>query len=67
MGLATIASVEAPFIALFVLMHQKRETNVEELRGEVELQVALHTEREVTMLLRLVAELASLVRGRGRL
>lgn len=55
--LATVASVEAPFLALLVLMHQQREQRINELREETSLQVALHIERETTMLLRLIREL----------
>ena len=55
--LATIASLEAPFIALMVLMHQQRDQRISELREETHLQVSLHVEREITMALRLLDEL----------
>lgn len=55
--LATVASVEAPFIALLVLMHQERESRIEELREETHLQVALHAEREISVALRLLREI----------
>jgi uncharacterized membrane protein len=55
--LATIASVEAPFIALLVLMRQQRDSHIEELREEIDLQVSLHLERQSTVLLRLVDEI----------
>ena len=55
--LATIASVEAPFIALLVLMHQQRSQRVSELREETHLQVSLHVEREVSMALRQLEKL----------
>ena len=54
--LATIASVEAPFIALLILMHQQRNQHVSELREETHLQVSLHMEREVSWVLHLLAE-----------
>ena len=57
MFLATIASVEAPFIALLVLMHQQRDQRVSELRGETHLQVSLHTERKVSVALHLLETL----------
>jgi uncharacterized membrane protein len=57
MLLATIASVEAPLLAVVILTHQRRETRVDEVRGELELQVALQVERETTAILRLVADL----------
>lgn len=52
--LATIASVEAPFITLLVLMAQRRQRRLDELRDELSFQVALHNEREVTDALRLL-------------
>ncbi|MDQ2696987.1 MAG: DUF1003 domain-containing protein [Pseudomonadota bacterium] len=55
--LATIASVEAPFIALLVLMRQWRDSRIDELRDEIGLQVALHVERQTTMVLRLLDEM----------
>ena len=55
--LATIASVEAPFIALLVLMRQHRDERVAELREEVDLQVSLHLERELTAGLRMLREI----------
>lgn len=57
MLLATIASAEAPFIALLVLMRQQRDQYVSELRDEVALQVELHMEREATTLLRMVDQI----------
>lgn len=55
--LATIASAEAPLLAVLILMRQERDRRIAELREEVNLQVSLHVEREVTMLLRLLNEL----------
>lgn len=57
MLLATIASALAPFVSLMVLMRQHRDARIAELREEVQLQVALHVEREVTCLVRMVDEL----------
>jgi len=54
--LATIASAEAPFITLLILMRQRRESRIAELREEMHLQLSLHIEREVTMALRLLRE-----------
>lgn len=56
--LATIASVEAPFIALLVLMRQEHDRRIAELREETALQVDLHTEREASAQLRLLAAVA---------
>ena len=55
--LATIASAEAPFIALLVLMRQQRDSHIEELREEINLQVSLHLERQSTTILRLIDEI----------
>lgn len=55
--LAGVASVQALFIGLLILMYEERSARVEEVREETELQVALHTEREATKLLRMVAEI----------
>jgi uncharacterized membrane protein len=57
-GLLTmIVSLEAIFLAIFVLMTQAREAETAELREEVTLQVLLRTEEEVTKSLQLVAGL----------
>ena len=57
-GLLTmIVSLEAIFLSIFVLMAQKRESAVAELREEMSLQVVLRLEEEVTKTLQLVAGL----------
>ncbi|MDF2773771.1 MAG: hypothetical protein K0S86_3268 [Geminicoccaceae bacterium] len=59
-GLLTmIVSLEAIFLAIFVLMAQSRESTVAELREEVSLQVVLRMEEEVTKTLQLVAGMYS--------
>lgn len=55
--LATVTSAEAPFIALLVLMSQRRDSRIDELREEIALQVSLHVERQTTMTLRLLDEI----------
>jgi uncharacterized membrane protein len=55
--LATVASVEAPFLSLLILIHHRRETRINELRDEVDLQVVLQMERETTAILRMVEDL----------
>lgn len=55
--LATIASAEAPFVALLVLMWQQRDRRINEVREEVSLQVSLHVERENTVILRMLREM----------
>ena len=57
-GLMTmIVSLEAIFLSIFVLMAQKREAAIAELREELGLQVNLRVEQEVTKALQLVAGL----------
>ena len=57
-GLLTlVVSLEAIFLAIFVLMAQVRESSIAELREEVALQVNLRTEAEVTKVLQLLAGL----------
>jgi uncharacterized membrane protein len=57
-GLLTmIVSLEAIFLSIFVLLAQKRESAIAELREELALQVNLRMEEEVTKTLQLVAGL----------
>jgi uncharacterized membrane protein len=57
-GLLTmIVSLEAIFLSIFVLMAQKRESAIAELREELMLQVNIRMEEEVTKTLQLVAGL----------
>lgn len=57
-GLLTmVVSLEAIFLSIFVLLAQKREAAIAELREELSLQVQLWTEREVTKTLQLVTGL----------
>ena len=57
-GLLTmIVSLEAIFLSIFVLMSQKRESAIAELREELSLQVNVRIEEEVTKTLQLVAGL----------
>lgn len=55
--MTTIVSLEAIFLSIFVLMSQKRESAIAELREELGLQVSLRVEQEVTKALQLVAGL----------
>ncbi len=55
--MTTIVSLEAIFLSIFVLMAQKREAAIAELREELGLQVSLRVEQEVTKSLQLVAGL----------
>jgi uncharacterized membrane protein len=57
-GLLTlVVSLEAIFLSLFILMAQKRESAIGELREELGLQVNLRIEEEVTKTLQLVTGL----------
>lgn len=57
-GLLTmIVSLEAIFLSIFVLMAQKRESAIAELREELALQVNLRIEEEITKTLQLVSGL----------
>jgi uncharacterized membrane protein len=57
-ALAIIASVEAIFLSTFVLISQNRMNAQADKRAELDLQVSLLTEHEVTSLIKLVKEIA---------
>lgn len=56
--LATWASVEAIFLSTFVLISQNRAAAAAERRANLDLQVSLLAEHEVTQLIRLTAAIA---------
>jgi uncharacterized membrane protein len=56
--LTMVVSLEAIFLSIFVLIAQNRSAKVDELRAEVDLQVNMIAESELTKLLQLVAKLA---------
>lgn len=56
--LATFASVEAIFITTFVLVTQNRMSAAADKRADLDLQISLLGEHEVTRLVRLVARMA---------
>jgi uncharacterized membrane protein len=59
-GLLTlVVSLEAIFLSIFLLLGQRRESGIAELREEVTLQVTLRVEEEVTKSLQLMAGLYS--------
>lgn len=59
-GLLTlVVSLEAIFLSIFVLLGQRRESAIAELREEITLQVTLRVEEEVTKSLQLIAGLYS--------
>ena len=55
--LTTIVSLEAIFLTLFVLASENRLTQDAERRGQLDLQVNLLAEQEMTMVLRMLKEL----------
>lgn len=56
--LASVASVEALFLATFVLITQKRMAALAAKRAELDLQISLLAEHEITRLLTLVTAMA---------
>lgn len=56
-GLGTIASVEAIFLSTFVLIRQNRMNKLADKRANLDLQVSLLAEHEITRLLKLVSEI----------
>jgi uncharacterized membrane protein len=56
--LAMVASVEAIFISTFVLISQNRMSRRDDDRADLDLQICLLTEHEVTRLVTLVAAIA---------
>ena len=57
--LAMIASVEAIFLSTFILITQNRMAAAADRRAELDLQVSLLAEAEITKLVELVSEIAS--------
>jgi uncharacterized membrane protein len=55
--LITTVSLEAIILATVVLISQNRESQISTLRDELQLQVELITEREITKILKLLNEL----------
>jgi uncharacterized membrane protein len=56
--LAMVASVEAIFLSTFVLISQNRMSALAEQRAELDLQISLLSEHEVTRLITLVTAMA---------
>jgi uncharacterized membrane protein len=57
--LATFASVEAIFISTFVLVTQNRMAAAADRRADLDLQISLLAEHEITRVVRLVDEIAA--------
>ncbi len=56
--LATVASVEAIFISTFILIAQNRAAEMADRRADLDLQISLLAEHEVTQLIRLTTRIA---------
>ncbi|CAA9502400.1 MAG: protein of unknown function DUF1003 [uncultured Sphingomonas sp.] len=56
--LATVASVEAIFLSTFILISQNRAAAAADRRADLDLQISLLSEHEVTRLIELVARIA---------
>jgi uncharacterized membrane protein len=56
--LGTVTSIEAIFLATFVLIAQNRMSEQADLRNQLDLQVSLLAEHEVTHVLRIVAAIS---------
>lgn len=56
--LAMIASVEAIFLSTFILITQNRMARAAERRAELDVQISLLAEAEITKLVELVSEIA---------
>ena len=56
--LASVASVEALFLATFVLITQKRMAALADKRAELSLQISLLSEHEITRLITLITAMA---------
>lgn len=58
-GLATVASVEGIFLTTFVLISQNRAMEAADRRAELDLQINLLAEHEVTRLIKLTSAMAA--------
>lgn len=56
--LAMLASVEAIFLSTFILISQNRMSAIAETRADLDLQISLLSEHEITRLLQLVSRIA---------
>jgi uncharacterized membrane protein len=59
--LSTVASVEAIFLSTFVLITQNRMAAIADKRAELDLQISLLAEHEITRAIKLLAEVAERV------
>jgi len=52
--LTMVVSLQAIFLAIFVLISQNRSVRIDDLRQETELQINLITEREITKVIKMI-------------
>ncbi|HSR89545.1 MAG TPA: DUF1003 domain-containing protein [Candidatus Udaeobacter sp.] len=52
--LTTIVSLEAIFLSIIVLISQKRSNEIDELREEIDLQINIQAENEVTKIINML-------------
>ncbi len=57
-GLGTLASIEAVFFTIFVLMNQRHMNQLERRNSDLHLQMSLLSEHEITRLIRLNDQIA---------
>lgn len=55
--LTMVVSLEAIFLSVFVLLSQNRESRISDLREEIDLQINMIAEQEITKIIRLLAYL----------
>ncbi len=55
--LTMIVSLEAIFLSIFVLMSQNRESMISDLREEIDIQINMIAEQEITKIINLLASL----------
>jgi uncharacterized membrane protein len=66
-GLLTmVVSLEAIFLAIFVLVSQNRQANITTVRDEVNMKVNLIAEEEITKILQLLAEMRAHMGIKGK-
>jgi uncharacterized membrane protein len=63
--LAMVASVEAIFLSTFILITQNRMALAAERRAELDVQISLLAEAEITKLVQLVSEMAERMKVPG--
>ncbi|OGK16036.1 hypothetical protein A2690_01295 [Candidatus Roizmanbacteria bacterium RIFCSPHIGHO2_01_FULL_39_12b] len=55
--MTTILSIEAIVLTIFVLISQNRQTLIQDVREEVDLQINVHAEAEITKILTMLDEI----------